>query len=160
MTNEEAFNTWLDDFHIEEHPNYQQLRDFAFAGWEARLAYMQEVETSSIEKDKLVEHCCPECGCHFVGEFPFNYKVKQNKSAEQSEPYAYTDGLGSLYFDGNPDGDIPLFTSPQRQQPLKRLSKLDVLKILNECAKSPYTNTQSSLGFANAIMDAMQELNK
>lgn len=50
-----------------------------------------------------------------------------------------------------------LYTS---QQPLKRLSQLDVLKILNECAKSPYTNTQSSLGFANAIMDAMQEINK
>lgn len=23
------------------------------------------------------EHCCPECGCHFVGEFPFEYKTKQ-----------------------------------------------------------------------------------
>ena len=19
------------------------------------------------------KHCCPDCGCHFVGEFPFNY---------------------------------------------------------------------------------------
>lgn len=48
----------------------------------------------------------------------------------------------------------------EQSEPLKRLSQLDVLKILNECAKSPYTNTQSSLGFANAIMDAMQEINK
>ena len=24
------------------------------------------------------EHCCPDCGCHFVGEFPFNYAPQTN----------------------------------------------------------------------------------
>lgn len=79
---------------------------------------------------------------------------------EQSEPVA-TIHRGIAYWIGKepPEGSN-LYITPQRQQPLKRLSQLDVLKILNECAKSPYTNTQSSLGFANAIMDAMQEINK
>ena len=23
------------------------------------------------------ENCCPDCGCHFTGEYPFNYTVKE-----------------------------------------------------------------------------------
>jgi len=35
------------------------------------------------ELDKQ-EHCCPDCGCHFVGEFPFNY-APQTKPLSDDE---------------------------------------------------------------------------
>ena len=87
---------------------------------------------------------------------------------EKSEPVGFIDEADEGIFGDVQNGiaeglckvgDL-LYTTPQRQQPLNRLSQLDVLKILNECAKSPYTNTQSSLGFANAIMDEMERINK
>ena len=133
MTNEEAFKDWLKFISVEL--TGMDLK-IAEAAWQAAISYMQE----------------------------------QNKSTEQSEPvtylklYSYESGLdrqeGFEEVSKHTEGAFPVFTAPQRQQPLKRLSQLDVLKILNECAKSPYTNTQSSLGFANAIMDEMERTNK
>ena len=83
---------------------------------------------------------------------------------EQSDDVARVQYDMSVEWNPKLKEDLPagtkLYTTSQRQQPLKRLSQLDVLKILNECAKSPYTNTQSSLGFANAIMDEMERINK
>ena len=31
------------------------------------------------------EHCCPECGCHFTGEFPFNYECQEPVASQMSE---------------------------------------------------------------------------
>lgn len=36
MTENELFEQWFDDFHIEEHFNYKTIKDFAFASWQAR----------------------------------------------------------------------------------------------------------------------------
>ena len=89
------------------------------------------------------------------------YMQEQNKSAEQSEPFAYTDGLGSLYFDGNSDWDIPLYTAPQRQQPLKRLSEDKMDDIFNSYSdEQGYVAIDDWHLLTNAIMDEMERINK
>ena len=139
MTSEEAFRKWRTDYEsdYDKKPSYLEV-------WQAAIAYMQE-------RDKLVEHCCPECGCHFVGEFPFKYKVKQNKYSEQSDK---DNSLQKAF-------DLTRNTTQQRQQPLKRLDEITIDEIF-----STYTDEQGYVAIddwhllTNAIMDAMQELNK
>ena len=38
------------------------------------------------------ENCCPDCGCHFTGEYPFNYTVKEltDEEIEKIENKVYT----------------------------------------------------------------------
>lgn len=98
------------------------------------------------------------------GEF---IKVKQTlKSAlaelEQSEPEAWMKHDGSVCskaFKNDPPHaeyaamfNTPLFTTPQRQQPLKRLS----VETVNKLAR----NFESTNGFADANMDEMIRINK
>ena len=47
------------------------------------------------ELDKQ-EHCCPDCGCHFVGEYPFN-------NAPQTKPLSDEEIEECYWGDGYPD---------------------------------------------------------
>jgi DNA repair exonuclease SbcCD ATPase subunit len=57
-----------------------ELQDLLIEEQKEVLRLMGEVEEL---KDK--DHCCPDCGCHFVGEYPFNYKVKELTDEEIRE---------------------------------------------------------------------------
>ena len=140
MSNEAAFEKWAIDYGLDYEPSF--TRYDVEAAWQAAIAYMQE-------RDKLVEHCCPECGCHFVGEFPFKYKVKQNKYSEQSDK---DNSLQKAF-------DLTRNTTPQRQQLMKRLTDEQI----NKCFEKVMFDEEAEPTrerIANAIMDAMQELNK
>ena len=133
----------------------------AKAAWQAAIAYMQEqsepVAEAIRERDRL--------GFAVVNVIGKLDEIIENTQEVEIDDFLHIaisidmwNELQAALEDMPKRAD--LYTTPQRQQPLKRLSQLDVLKILNECAKSPYTNTQSSLGFANAIMDEMERINK
>lgn len=166
MINEEAFEKFiLSDDWQEIRLHAQNSDELAEKVWQAAIAYMQE-------QSKLIEHCCPECGCHFVGEFPFNYKVKQNKSTEQSEstiqvlsiqenkiiPNATFIGVCEHGY-SPPAVGTKLYTTPQRQQPLKRLSEGEVQDAFNKAGGFGEVPLWAK-ELINAIMDAMQEINK
>ena len=42
MTDREAFEEWFNAFNIKEMPEYQTIRDFGFAAWQAATAATQE----------------------------------------------------------------------------------------------------------------------
>lgn len=85
---------------------------------------------------------------------------------EQSEVVCGVSDIGDRYgYSDKIDAVLPagtkLYTTPQRQQPLKRLSveKVKELYGTSHLANRAF-NAEFSTYFANAIMDAMQELNK
>lgn len=88
----------------------------------------------------------------------------------QSEPVGYLcespDKVARIFVDKplaiHSHTNTPIYTTPQRQQPLKRLSASDVEKLNDVFGYFQYGDAQGakSLAFANAIMNAMQELNK
>ena len=81
---------------------------------------------------------------------------------EQSEPvtylkfYSYESGLdrqeGFEEVSKHTEGAFPVYTTPQRQQPLKRLSKQKLWKL--------YDGSMGYVNYGNEIMDDMQEINK
>lgn len=89
------------------------------------------------------------------------YMQEQNKLAEQSEPVA-TIYNGNAYWIGKePPEGTNLFTTPQRKQPLKRLDEDRIDDIFNSYSdEQGYVAIDDWHLLTNAIMDAMQELNK
>ena len=153
------FEKWAIDYGLDYEPSF--TRYDVEAAWQAAIAYMQEqsepVAEAIRERDRL--------GFAVVNVIGKLDEIIENTQEVEIDDFLHIaisidmwNELQAALEDMPKRAD--LYTTPQRQQPLKRLSQLDVLKILNECAKSPYTNTQSSLGFANAIMNTMQEINK
>lgn len=43
----------------------------------AKVASGEPIGKAYQSQSEHQEHCCPECGCHFVGEYPFEYHTKQ-----------------------------------------------------------------------------------
>ena len=83
------------------------------------------------------------------------YIQEQGKLAEQSEHVA-TIYNGIAYWIGKePPEGTNLFTTPQRQQPLKRLNESDIKNIYD--GMDVFTDYQD---LANAIMDEMERINK
>lgn len=97
-------------------------------GWNTAIAYMQELS-------EPVAWVSPKTAEYFGVEA--RYKA------------------GVFRYGKFDDSIIPLFTTPQRQHPLKRLSEDKINEIWGKREHST-----SIAAFANAIMDAMQELNK
>lgn len=135
MTNEEAFVNFINDYTKDKkfYPSYEET-------WQAAIAYMQE----------------------------------QNKSAEQSEPVAWMEvkedaGYKEIKVWQEPVSkkSIALYTTPQRVEPsstgvdTRQLKRLDKLTVLHKAMSYLNEEDESRIdSFANAIMDAMQELNK
>ena len=130
MTNEEAFKDWLKHINVEITGTHLTIAE---AAWNAAIAYMQEQEQEVIGYGVKLPQC-------MYGNI---YTHKHEAEADfKSWKHIYPESKV-----------IPLYTTPQRQQPLKRLSSGE----LEECwdkGKGKFTD------IANAIMDEMQEINK
>ena len=52
----EAFEEWFNAFNIKEMPEYQTIRDFSFAAWQAATAAKEaEIAAIKAERDALLE---------------------------------------------------------------------------------------------------------
>lgn len=81
------------------------------------------------------------------------------ESETSSQPVA-TIYNGIAYWIGKePPEGTNLFTTPQKQQPLKRLSEEQILKIGKNLA-TMLPNPNIDLDYANAIMDEIERINK
>lgn len=178
MNNEEAFEKWYRDNFGEEglkrarnHPYladgefvYEATKDRLFI-WKAAIAYMQEVEASSTSEpvgwitiDKN-DNCFlwveqkPEKVGYFWSACYTEYDLvePQKLNTRAIKQFLKTQGIDLHWHFGKQI--VELYTTPQRQQPLKRLSD----EQLDECWEKG--NGKFS-DIANAIMNEMQELNK
>lgn len=130
MTNEKAFEKFiLSDDWQEIRLHAQNSDELAEKVWQAAIAYMQEQSEPF--------------GIWHVGETP-----------EECDFFLYEDS-----------GDvaceccIKLYTTPQRQQPLKRLSECEVQDAFNKAGgfgEVPLWTEE----LINAIMDEMERINK
>lgn len=163
MTNEEAFEKWFENTVLNDN-----IHDVAQWAWQAAIAYMQE-QNKSAENSEPVAYLkfysheygldrwegFEEVSKNTDGAFPV-YTTPQI-SQEQSEPVGRvehredTTQYGILYTH-LPRG-TELFTTPQRQQPLKRLDNYDLSEILDEYWYEP-------LKIALTVMDEMERINK
>ena len=55
------------------------------------------------------ENCCPDCGCHFTGEYPFNYTVKELTDEEIDELHKLHTTLPPKPWKGVPLGSFDVY---------------------------------------------------
>lgn len=173
MTNEEALQDWFKNNYpndsFDDHKFY-----LIYRGWQAAIAYMQE-QNKSAENSEPVAYLkfysheygldrwegFEEVSKNTDGAFPV-YTTPQI-SQEQSEPVVleaiyeiiinWDDGGGKRSRRELARRIVSYCTTPQRQQPLKRLDNYDLSEILDEYWYEP-------LKIALTVMDKMERINK
>lgn len=75
--------------HRAQADKYREAISTLHSERQANAALTKELEGLRAEAMQPQQdlHCCPECGCHFSGDFPFNYEKPQ-------EPVAWESGEG------------------------------------------------------------------
>ena len=157
MTNEEAFKDWLKFISVEL--TGMDLK-IAKAAWQAAIAYMQEqsepVAEAIRERDRL--------GFAVVNVIGKLDEIIENTQEIEIDDFLHIavpidmwNELQAALEDMPKRAD--LYTTPQRQQPLKRLTDEQI----NKCFEKVMFDEEAEPTrerIANAIMDEMERINK
>ena len=152
MTNEEAFEKWAIDYGLDYEPSF--TRYDVEAAWFAAIAYMQEKSKEVVEaireRDRL--------GFAVVNVIGKLDEIIENTQEIEIDDFLHIAVPIDMWNELESSlEDMPnradLYTTPQRQQPLKRLND----EQLDECwdkGKGKFTD------IANKIMNEMERINK